>query len=153
MISDFAVFRSLRKTKKKLKMKINIFKFLRKTEKYKNTKKYVLSFFAKLKEYKNTKIKHVSSCFAKLKNSKQCFEMFPFEALQTFRVSSLSFEFHAFPNVCLCGLQIINQIKLKIKKYTFANQKRCLKFTASAKKFVFNECSRRQLCKVFVSLR
>ena len=124
-----------------------------KLEKYKNTKKYVLSFFAELKEYKNTNIKHVSSCFAKLKNTKQCLEMFPFEALQTFRVSSLSFEFHAFPNVCLCGLQIINQIKLKIKKYTFANQKRCLKFTASAKKFVFNERSRRQLRKVFVSLR
>ena len=82
--------------------------------------------------------------------------MFHSEALQTFRVSSLSFEFHAFPNVCLCGLQIINQIKLKIKKYTFANQKRCLKFTASAKKFVFNECSRRQLRKVlfrFVNFR
>ena len=140
-------------------MRINIFKFLRKTEKYKTTKKFVLSFLAELKEYKNTKIKHVSSCFAELKKSKQCFEMFHSEALQTFRVSSLSFEFHAFPNVSLCGLQIIsksNQIKLKIKKYTFANQKRFLKFTACAKKFVFNECSSRQLRKVlfrFVNFR
>ena len=85
--------------------------------------------------------------------------MFPFQALQTFRVSSLSFEFHTFPDVFLCGLQIIsksNQIKLKIKKYTFANQKRFLKFTACAKKFVFNECLRRKLRKVlfrFVNFR
>ena len=75
-----------------------------KLEKYKNTKKYVLSFFAELKEYKNTNIKHVSSCFAKLKNTKQCLEMFPFEALQTFRVSSLSFDLHSFLTVFLCGL-------------------------------------------------
>ena len=72
-----------------------------KLTKYKNTKKY---FQVVPRNWKNIKIrKHVSICFAKLKNTKQCFELFLFVVLHTFfkfcifssRLLPL-FEFHTF---------------------------------------------------------
>ena len=95
------------------------------------------------------KIKHVSSCFAKLTNTKHCFEMFTFEVLKlSLNVVKLSFipfirisyvfqclhlwsVFVPFLWVSYVFLEFLNLKKSScLKKYTSANQKRCLKFTA-----------------------
>ena len=124
-----------------------------KLTKYKNKKIFssCLSYIAERKEYKNTKIKHVFSCFSKLTNTKHCFEMFPFEVLQTFfKCCSFSSIFIPFIRISydfLClrlwsvfvpfvwvsyvFLEFLTFKKIQLpKKYTSANQKRCLKFTA-----------------------